>query len=57
MSQQQAEAESERLQQTLEALDRIKQAGAQPDDVELLAKELGVANYMKTQPEKSRAQH
>lgn len=48
MSQQLAELESERLQSMLAALDRIKAAGARPDDVALLAKELGVSQWMNT---------
>lgn len=42
-----AELGQERLQLTLEALDRMRKAGAKQDDIELLARELGVFNYMK----------
>lgn len=47
MSQQQAELGQERLRSTLEALERIRKAGAKSDDVELLAKELGVSQWMR----------
>lgn len=56
--QQLAELESERLQTTLEVLERIRKAGAKPDDVELLARELGVLPWidgLKTTTERKRA--
>lgn len=43
--------EEERLERVLEALERIKKAGAKPDDVELLAKELGVSQFIKQENE------
>lgn len=47
MSRQQQETEQQRLQETLEALERIRQDGAKERDVELLARELGVYQWIK----------
>lgn len=52
MSQQQSELGQVRLLTTLEVLERVLKAGANSDDVETLAIELGVARWMKTKQEK-----
>lgn len=56
MSQQLAELERERLQAMLEALERIKLV-AKPDDVELLARELGITHFMKSKQENRNGQN
>ena len=43
--QQQQEAERERYEMTVEALNRCAQAGAKPADLKLLAGECGLINY------------
>lgn len=44
----QQQLDQERLEMTLDALERIREAGARPDDIDLLARELGVWQWMKT---------
>ena len=41
----QQQQEQERLELTIQALDRLAEAGAKKDDIVFLAHELGIRNY------------